>query len=228
MRAGLSADFLLPVVFGVILGTGLIYGVTAKPVAKLLGVARPDSRGVGLLGDDPWLVRFGSCLAEAGVSTLLVTTELPAKQAARDHGHEALVVVSARDGDARVTELMEQSDIRSMIISIPHDMVTALITRAIIDDLGRRHVLHVPMNRPMPAASWLPERWSAEPFGGRLSRLELETRFDEGQPIEVLQPEQLDSALLLAGVGPDGSVTFRPDEHHPESAFIGMVGEPAT
>ncbi|MEZ5238416.1 MAG: cation:proton antiporter, partial [Microthrixaceae bacterium] len=38
--AGIDAEFLLPVVFGVILGTGVLYGLTAAPVAAALGVRR--------------------------------------------------------------------------------------------------------------------------------------------------------------------------------------------
>ena len=64
--AGFDTDYLLPVTFGVILGTGLIYGLTAKPAAGLLGVAQPPPQGIGLLGDDPWLLPFGLACPRRG------------------------------------------------------------------------------------------------------------------------------------------------------------------
>ena len=73
--AGYDTDFMLPVTFGVILGTGLIYGLTAKPAAGLLGVAQPPPQGIGLLGDDPWLLPSGRCLSEGGADVSLPTTE---------------------------------------------------------------------------------------------------------------------------------------------------------
>ena len=74
---GYDTTFMLPVVFGVILGTGVVYGVTAPIVARLLGVARPKPSGVGLLGNDPWLEDFATALARAGAKVLLVTTRPP-------------------------------------------------------------------------------------------------------------------------------------------------------
>ena len=43
--ANLGGDFLLPVVFGVIVGTGIVYGLSARPVA--LTRPRPPANGVG-------------------------------------------------------------------------------------------------------------------------------------------------------------------------------------
>ncbi|MEO1056542.1 MAG: cation:proton antiporter [Actinomycetota bacterium] len=74
---GYDTEFMLPVVFGVILGTGVIYGITTPIVARWLRVARPSPTGVGLLGNDPWLQDFAAALAKAGARVLLVTTRPP-------------------------------------------------------------------------------------------------------------------------------------------------------
>ena len=75
--AGFDSDFLLPVVFGVILGTGIIYGLAAKPVARLLGVVRPPARGIGLVGDAQWLLDLATQLQGPRVTVLVVTAKSP-------------------------------------------------------------------------------------------------------------------------------------------------------
>lgn len=55
---GFDSDMVLPVAFGVVFGTGLIYGLTAKFVATRLGVAQPDPTGIGFLGDQPWVLHL--------------------------------------------------------------------------------------------------------------------------------------------------------------------------
>ena len=74
---GYDTEFMLPVVFGVILGTGVFYGITTPFVARWLRVARPSPTGVGLLGNDPWLDDFAAALARAGARVLLFTTRPP-------------------------------------------------------------------------------------------------------------------------------------------------------
>ncbi|MEM8620658.1 MAG: cation:proton antiporter [Actinomycetota bacterium] len=76
-NSGYDTEFMLPVVFGVIIGTGVIYGITTPFVARWLRVARPSPTGVGLLGNDPWLDDFAAALARAGARVLLVTTRPP-------------------------------------------------------------------------------------------------------------------------------------------------------
>ncbi|MEM9514661.1 MAG: cation:proton antiporter [Actinomycetota bacterium] len=74
---GFDTDFMLPVVFGVILGTGVVYGITTPFIARWLRVAQPSPTGVGLLGNDPWLEDFAAALAKTGARVLLVTTRPP-------------------------------------------------------------------------------------------------------------------------------------------------------
>ncbi|MBG7606128.1 MAG: cation:proton antiporter, partial [Actinobacteria bacterium] len=75
--ANLESDFLLPVVFGVILGTGVIYGLAAKPLARLLGAVRPPAKGVGFIGNSPWLLDLAGQLQKLNASVLVVTAKSP-------------------------------------------------------------------------------------------------------------------------------------------------------
>ncbi|WP_432019391.1 cation:proton antiporter [Streptomyces sp. 1222.5] len=70
--AGLrGAGKILPVTFLVIVGTVLVYGLTAKPVAARLGVGRPERARPLLVGGDGWVVALARALRTAGVDVLM-------------------------------------------------------------------------------------------------------------------------------------------------------------
>ncbi|MFC8093129.1 cation:proton antiporter [Streptomyces sp. NPDC057301] len=66
-----DADKILPVTFLVIVGTVLVYGLTAKPVATKLGVVRTARFRPLLLGDGPWVVDLARALRTAGLDVLM-------------------------------------------------------------------------------------------------------------------------------------------------------------
>ncbi|MFB8246031.1 cation:proton antiporter [Streptomyces sp. NPDC055952] len=70
--AGLQdAGTILPITFLVIVGTVVVYGLTARPVARRLDVvATPRARPL-LLGGDPWVVDLAHALRTAGVDVLM-------------------------------------------------------------------------------------------------------------------------------------------------------------
>jgi len=75
--AGLSAQHvggaqqILPVTFLVIVMTVTLYGLTAAPVARRLGVTRPARTRPLLVGGDPWVIELGTTLAAAGLPVLM-------------------------------------------------------------------------------------------------------------------------------------------------------------
>ncbi|GGJ27320.1 hypothetical protein [Streptomyces brasiliensis] len=70
--AGLSgADKILPVTFLVIVGTVVVYSLTARPVAARLGVTRPARARPLLVGGDAWVVELARALRTAGIDVLM-------------------------------------------------------------------------------------------------------------------------------------------------------------
>ncbi len=67
-----QAELVVPLTFMVIIGTVVIYGLGAAPVAGLLGVARPNPQGVLIAGAHPWARAIASALKEEGFDVLLV------------------------------------------------------------------------------------------------------------------------------------------------------------
>ena len=69
-----QANLLVPLAFMVIMGTVVIQSATAKPLAKLLGVAEPDSRGFLIVGGNPVARAIAGALQSAGYRVLLSDT----------------------------------------------------------------------------------------------------------------------------------------------------------
>ncbi|MEU9095864.1 cation:proton antiporter [Streptomyces sp. NPDC048428] len=66
-----GADRILPATFVVIVATVMLYGLTAFPVAKRLGVLRPARSRPLLVGGAPWAVDLACALRSAGLDVLM-------------------------------------------------------------------------------------------------------------------------------------------------------------
>jgi NhaP-type Na+/H+ or K+/H+ antiporter len=66
-----GAAKILPVTFLVIVVTVAVYGLSAAPVARLVGVLNPPRTRPLLVGGDRWVVELGSALRSAGLDVLM-------------------------------------------------------------------------------------------------------------------------------------------------------------
>lgn len=66
-----GAARILPVTFLVIVGTVLLYALTAAPVARRLAVVKPAGSRILLVGGEPWVVDMGRALRSAGLDVLM-------------------------------------------------------------------------------------------------------------------------------------------------------------
>ncbi|MFD9305667.1 cation:proton antiporter [Streptomyces sp. NPDC060048] len=66
-----GAARILPVTFLVIVGTVLLYALTAAPVARRLGIVEPAGSRILLVGGEPWVVDLGRTLQSAGLDVLM-------------------------------------------------------------------------------------------------------------------------------------------------------------
>ncbi|WP_329204970.1 cation:proton antiporter [Streptomyces sp. NBC_00683] len=66
-----GAARILPVTFLVIVGTVLLYALSAAPVAKRLGIIKPTGTRILLVGGEPWVVDLGRSLRSAGLDLLM-------------------------------------------------------------------------------------------------------------------------------------------------------------
>jgi hypothetical protein len=66
-----GASKILPITFLVIVGTVLLYALTAAPVARKLGVVRSARTRPLLVGGAPWVIGLGKALEAAGLDVLM-------------------------------------------------------------------------------------------------------------------------------------------------------------
>lgn len=224
--AGFDADFLLPVTFGVILGCGLIYGLTAKPVAKALGVTEPKPTGVAVVGDDPWLADLATCLAGAGVDVLALTST------PTDRPDDGIDRVALSDGVHEVRRTIEEAPISRAVVSLDEGAALTLFEPDLVERLGRRHVLTVPEAAAAAGAGddgggahLRPLRSTAPAFGGHASRADLHRRHTAGASVRVVPAPLPPGAVLLATVSPAGEVHLRraPSAAHADDVLIALV-----
>ncbi|WP_328540405.1 cation:proton antiporter [Streptomyces sp. NBC_00344] len=72
VQAGIGgAEKILPATFLVIVATVMLYGLTALPAARILGVRRSARSRPLLVGGDPWVVELGGALRTAGLDVLV-------------------------------------------------------------------------------------------------------------------------------------------------------------
>src|SRR5690606_38555081 len=81
-----GAQALVPLTFLVIIGTVLLQSISARPLAKLLGVAEPSPRGFLIVGANPVARAIASALQKNGFSALLTDSNWENIRAARMAG----------------------------------------------------------------------------------------------------------------------------------------------
>jgi hypothetical protein len=106
VRDGLrGADRILPVTFLTIVGTVLVYALTARPAAAALGVVRSARTRPLLVGGEPWVVDLARSLRAAGLDVLMWAGPARQRDRIRDAGIELAageLMAAATDPEARL------------------------------------------------------------------------------------------------------------------------------
>lgn len=131
-----GADRILPIVFVVIFGTVVLYGLTAAPVARLLGVAVAARPVVLIVGGSPWARALAAALQRAGVAVRLWIGRPEDLDAARAAGLEA-DRGRMLDTIDRETEL---EDVTDALVLTASDDFNAVIAAQLRAELGHAHV----------------------------------------------------------------------------------------
>ncbi|MFV0318337.1 MAG: cation:proton antiporter [Microthrixaceae bacterium] len=175
---GIDAGFLLPVVFGVILGTGLIYATTAAPVAGLLGLRTEQPDGLALVGRSEWLVQLGALLHEAGVNVMLIGAKADANGSPPS--------VSDRLGETELRDSLAEYGIGRALVDLEEDLTGDLLTATLVEVLGRRHVFRPVPNRDAMTKRTLGLASTAIAFKGQLSSDEVRSRTAQGEHFRIV------------------------------------------
>ena len=214
--AGIDADFLLPTVFGVILGTGVVYGLSARPVASALAVRRPEPRGVAFVGNDGWLADLAARLRALGVPVLVITSNPEVRLEDRA---EAVPTMSLQDPDADLRDGLARWEVSKALVSLGPDWSASMLVAELVEALGRRHVYRLLRGTETAAERRLETAATALAFGPSVTDDEIARRLAAGATVGVLDADTAGGSLPLVVVSPAGLV-----ELNPSHAGVGAGG----
>ncbi len=180
-----EAAALVPLVFLVIVGTVAIYGLSITPVARFLGLARPDPQGVAFVGATRWVRQVAAALAALEIPVLLLDTNPQNVRAARAAGLPAKRVNVLAEG---IGDEIGMGDVGRLLAVTPNDEVNALAALNFAETLGRSAVYQLPA-RPVAGTpeSETPAHLRGRPlFGAAATFPALTARFEQGTRVATL------------------------------------------
>jgi hypothetical protein len=160
-REGIAgAEELIPLVFAVIVGTVLIYGVGMGPLARRLGLAEKHQEGFLVLGAGRVERAVADALADSGVAVVLATTNRQDHYEARMAGRRTYYGnVLARDVDLD----LDLAGIGRFLALTPNDDVNTLATTRFATTFGGAETYQLP---PRSTAAGIDSSPASE-LGGR-------------------------------------------------------------
>jgi NhaP-type Na+/H+ or K+/H+ antiporter len=192
-----DADRLLPTAFVVIFGTVVLYGLSAAPVARVLGVAGAGAPTVLVVGGDRLARTISQALKEAGIGVRIWTARRAEQEAARGAGLNA---GGSRLGVDLQTREAELEEVSQALLLTESDDFNALAAFELRQELGSGRVY-----RLTPAAGSLDlvpaYAEGGLLFGEDLTHAELSRRLAEGDRIVELRPDELRRAAAAGVVG---------------------------
>jgi hypothetical protein len=135
-----DAERLIPVMFLVIVGTVVVYGLSAAPLARSLGVASPNPQGLLLVGAAEWVRSLAELLKAQEFRALLVDSNWANVTAARKAG------LSAHYGNILAEQSMDDLELEGigrLLAMTPNDEVNALATLHFSEVFGRSNVFQL-------------------------------------------------------------------------------------
>lgn len=140
---GTQAAQLLPITFLVIIGTVLVYGLSASPLARWLDLADPEAQGVLIVGAHRWARVLAAAIQEQGFPVLLVDSSWPDAAAARRGGlptHYGSILAE------QMLDEIEFAKLGKLVALTPNDEVNSLACLRFIEYFGRREVYQLPFH----------------------------------------------------------------------------------
>ena len=129
-----QAEQLVPITFLVIIGCVAVYGLTATPVARWLGVANDNPQGVLFIGASPLARAFAEALQAEGVATCLADTNWSYITTARMSGFKTYY------GNALTEDALDTIDLEGIgrvLALTSNDEANALAALHFADLFGR-------------------------------------------------------------------------------------------
>ncbi len=137
-QAGLAgAERIVPTIFMVIVCTVILYGLTARSVARYLGLLEKNPQGAIILGANRVAQTIGLAMQAKGIRVILLDTNWRQISAARLKGLE---VVYGNAFSAKIHHKLDIDGIGRLFAMTPNDQLNALACVHYVELFGRNQV----------------------------------------------------------------------------------------
>lgn len=219
------AEF-VPIVFTVIVGTVIVYGLAAGRLARLLRVARAEARGVALVGAQDWVLDLGERLVDLGVPVLVVTSDPERAAAAAGRG---LLVYSGRLDSEELPLAARGVGVALGLALTDSDDTNDFAVRRLSEIVGRANVFGLPAPGGHDEGGTGSSVVARRPFGSAVTRDDVAALLEGGARVRVLQrPPRGDQPWLpLVAVAADGTPRVCGDDERfrPGDQVVALVAE---
>lgn len=178
---------IVPVIFLMIVGTVAIYGLTAAPLARWLGIAEPNPEGLLFVGAADWVRRVAKFLHEMDEDVFLVDANPGHVRRAQQEN------LPARRANALSESVLDELDLSSigrLLITIPNDEVaslTALHFSEVFESTDIYQLAAQSDSRQVQEGE-MPKHLRGRPlFGERTSYATIEEQFDRGHELRMFK-----------------------------------------
>ncbi len=181
-----DARKLVPISFLIIVGTVAIYGLTAAPLARRLGLADINPQGILIAGASAWIRSLAAELKKHGIAVALVDTNYRNISAAKMEGLRAHCMSILSE---HIEEESDLSGIGRMLAMTSNDEVNVLATHEYEHLFGRKNVFQLqPRKSSFGSRPSLGERLDGRIlFGNDWTEDRLAAAFDQGFQIKSTQ-----------------------------------------
>lgn len=220
---------LVPIVFTVIVGSVIFYGLTGRLFARAFRVARAQAKGVVLVGGSPWVIDIADKLTEIEVPCLVVTSE---EEAIVDAATRGVLIYTGKVDSEELITAAEGVGASVAIALASSDELNALAVRRLSEVVGRSGVFRLRTGDgdhgdEGGAASDI----ATQPAFGEVTRSHLESVLADGGRIVAAgrTPGDRRDYLPLVVVDPDGTprVAAGDEGFDPGEIVIALVGSDA-
>lgn len=154
-----QASLLVPLTFLVIVATVVLQSVTARPLARLLGVVEPPPRGVLIVGANSVGRALGKALKVLDFPVLLVDTNWDNLQAAR---MQDLPVYFGNPTSEHAERNLSRTGLGRMVAVSPRTDLNRLVSLHFAKEFGRNAVFHLPSGETARQSSKIRHRNSQD------------------------------------------------------------------
>lgn len=208
-RAGFeNARYLATATFVTIFFTTVVYGLSGRWVAKALGVSRPETLGVLIVGGDSLGLGIASALQKAGVPTVLVDSDPRKVAKASQNGIE---VVESDALSEELPQLVRLECLSKLMAVTSNDEVNSLAALHFREFFGSREVYQLPSTfKTVKGGRVIPNRLGGRPlFRNDATHAHLISRLSSGSKIITAPiPETPDPASPAHKILKDGLPMF--------------------